>query len=501
MTDPAEEVPPSSASRSVRLETVCISVALGLENTLSDALPWLCAPFEVPGFPAPELRLLNEPLVKELGWCPGSFWMVGADLFGGKALPADARPVALAYAGHQFGHFTLLGDGRAYLLGERIDVHGQRRDLHIKGAGPTVFARGGDGRATLGPVLREYLVAEAMHALGVPTTRGLAALTTGDRVWRERALPGAALVRVGSSHLRVGTVELVAAQGSREQLHQLVDYAVERHAPERRDEGAAALLETVAERQASLVARWMALGFVHGVMNTDNVALSGETLDYGPCAFMDAYRPSTVFSSIDVAGRYAYKNQPSIARWNLERLADALLPLLGTSPIEARERAEAALDHFDGVYRRTWLDLMRAKLGLPDVEPDDPALVEGFLAWLRVEQADWTSTFRALAAALVGEPIPARGPLFRSWWDRWQARLGQADRAEVRRRMDAVNPAVIPRNHLVEEALDAALEGDMRSYEVLLERVVHPYEPRGKHDRYTEPAPADFGPYRTFCGT
>lgn len=477
---------------------------LGLEHTLVESVPAVAEPVQPMGFPVPALLALNAPLADELGLEVALLEAHGAELFTGSALPEDAEPVALAYAGHQFGGFSgPLGDGRALLLGEKIDVHGRRRDLQLKGSGPTPFSRGGDGRATLGPILRELLVSEGVHHLGIPTTRVLGAATTGDQVHRRGWLPGAALCRVGASHLRVGTLELFAWRRDVETREKLVRHALARHAPERlgADNLAVELLDHVAHTQAALVARWMHVGFVHGVMNTDNVALSGETLDYGPCAFMDTYAPDTVFSSIDHHGRYAYGQQPSIAMWNLARLAEAVLPLLAVDPNEAAELGKDALHTFARVYPTHYLDGMRRKLGLLDAHEHDADLVAELLAWMAARSMDWTSTFRALAGTLDAGPLPWSDEPFVGWHGRWMQRLAGHDRSAVQAAMNAANPIYIPRNHLVEEALAAAHEGDMAPFTTLLERVRSPFTPVAGFERYAEPAPDANGCYRTFCGT
>lgn len=449
----------------------------------------------------PETRLLvlNETLAEELGL--DAAWVRGPDglrFLVGNLVPEGAVPVAQAYAGHQFGGYQpRLGDGRALLLGEVVDGHGHVRDIHLKGSGPTPFARGGDGLAAVGPMLREYIVSEAMHALGVPTTRSLAVVATGRPVQRETLLPGALLVRVASSHLRVGSFQYAASTGDIGLLRRLADHAIARHHP-----GAAqaerpylALFEAVVAVQASLMARWMLIGFIHGVMNTDNMTISGETIDYGPCAFMEAYNPETVFSSIDFWGRYAFGNQPAVAGWNLARFAEALLPLLSDDVEEAVALAEEAFGVFRVRYDAVWLSGMRAKLGLPAGVADEVvmSLVDELLGLLRENDADYTSFFRQLGRVARGTAESEAG--FDDWVSRWRALGPNAES------MDRVNPAYIPRNHLVEEALAAATAGDLQPVEGLLEAVSAPYEERPGLERYASPAPEDFGPYQTFCGT
>jgi uncharacterized protein YdiU (UPF0061 family) len=413
-------------------------------------------------------------------------------------VPAGVATVAQAYAGHQFGVYVpRLGDGRALLLGEVIDIHGHRRDLHLKGSGRTPFARGGDGKAAVGPMLREYLIGEAMQGLGIPTTRALAVVATGERVLREGALPGAVLTRAAASHLRVGTFQYAAASGDAGRLRALADYAIARHHPEAADapNRYLDLLRRVAGAQASLVARWILAGFVHGVMNTDNTTISGETIDYGPCAFMDAYDPATVFSSIDHAGRYAYGNQPAIMQWNLARLAETLLPLIDENSEAAVEAATEVLDGFARAYERHWDEGMAAKLGLaaPDRE-----LVTDLLELMRAQRVDFTRFFRALSAgaarAMFAEPDP-----FNAWAARRAAAL-PADRATVAAAMDRVNPVYIPRNHRVEEALAQAARGEMGPLHRLLEVVSRPFDERPGLEDYAGPAPAG-APYVTYCGT
>ncbi|MBI1172002.1 YdiU family protein [bacterium] len=451
--------------------------------------------------PAPRLLALNEALARDLGLDPGDLGRHAAEWFSGAALPPGAEPIALAYAGHQFGGFSAqLGDGRAHLLGEMLTPKG-RFDLQLKGSGRTAFSRGGDGKAAVGPMLREYLISEAMAALGVPTTRALAVVATGEEIWRDTGkLPGAVLARVAASHIRVGTFQFFAARGEVDQLRRLTAYTIARHYPDLAADDALGLFDAVADRQIRLIAQWMGLGFLHGVMNTDNMALSGETIDYGPCAFMEAYAPGTVFSSIDRQGRYAYANQPLILGWNLARLAEALLPLIDADQTRAVDLANAQLESIAPAYRVAWLSVMRAKLGLAGADPQDGALADDFLA--AIAGADWTLSFRALAAAAEGRDadllslVADPGPLT-AWLARWQSRLAPDAPAALRR----ANPAVIPRNHLVEAALSAATEGDLAPFEALLDAVRAPFDPEAGREAFTRPAPKDFGPYVTFCGT
>ncbi|MFM8497655.1 MAG: protein adenylyltransferase SelO, partial [Planctomycetia bacterium] len=417
----------------------------------------------------------------------------GAATFAGNDVPPGAEPLAQAYAGHQFGHFTNLGDGRAILLGEQIAPDGRRFDIQLKGSGRTPYSRNGDGRAALGPMLREFLISEGMHALGIPTTRSLAIATTGEAVLRERALPGAVLTRVAASHIRVGTFEYAAAVGDRDLLVALLDHVIARHYPEiaEASDKAAAFLEAVVERQASLIAKWMLVGFVHGVMNTDNMAVSGETIDYGPCAFLDVYDPATTFSSIDRDGRYAYANQPGIAHWNLARLAESLLPLIQGDEPTALDTARGVLATFPERFGRHYLAGARAKLGLATEEQGDADLFASVLRWMHETRADFTQTFADLPS------------LAAPWHAPWQARLARepGNPAEIAARMRRVNPRVIPRNHRVEESLVAAEAGDLAPFERLVTAIRQPFAETTDTEPYRTGPPTGCGPYRTFCGT
>jgi uncharacterized protein YdiU (UPF0061 family) len=461
---------------------------------------------------APRLVRLNAALAECLGLDPAALTQAEAvAVLAGNRVPEGAAPIALAYAGHQFGQFVpQLGDGRAILLGEVVGQDGVRRDIQLKGAGPTPFSRRGDGRAALGPVLREYLISEAMAALGVPTTRALAAVTTGEPVWRETALPGAVLTRVAASHIRVGTFQYFAARGDVEGVRLLADHAIARHYP---DAAAAenpyrALLEAVVARQAELVAQWLLIGFIHGVMNTDNCSIAGETIDYGPCAFMDAYDPATVFSSIDHGGRYAYGNQPRIAQWNLARLAETLLPLLSADEDAAMEAAQAALTGFGPRFQAAYLAGLRRKIGLTGEEEGDTALAQDLLQRMAANAADFTLTFRRLCDAAAGpegdaavRSLFAEPAAYDEWASGWRRRL-TGDPAARRAAMQAVNPAVIPRNHLVEDALAAAVEReDFAPFDEMLEALSRPFEDRSEFARYVEPPGPDRRVHRTFCGT
>ncbi len=464
---------------------------------------------------APRLVRLNADLARELGLDPDALAAPdGVAALAGNRVPEGAEPLAMAYAGHQFGNWVpRLGDGRAILLGEVIDREGARRDIQLKGAGRTPFSRMGDGRAVLGPVLREYIVSEAMAALGVPTTRALAAVLTGDVVLREGPQPGAVLTRVARSHVRVGTFEYFASREDDEALRALADYVIARHYPEAAGQAAPyrALLEAVIGRTAALIARWQLVGFIHGVMNTDNMSVAGETIDYGPCAFMDAFHPATVYSSIDAGGRYAYGNQPYIAHWNLARLAQALLPLLDPDDASALESAQAALDAFPLRFETAWLAGMRAKIGLGAAREGDAALIEDLLARMAANKADFTLTFRRLADAAAGGSA-GDGPVralfdapeaFDAWALAWRRRLEADDRSPIGRRhaMRAVNPAFIPRNHLVQEALDAAQAGDLGPLDALMTVLAKPYEDQPGFARHAlPPEPAEVV-RATFCGT
>jgi uncharacterized protein YdiU (UPF0061 family) len=457
---------------------------------------------------APRLLQLNLALAEELGLDPTALSSeAGVQALAGNLVPSGAEPLAQAYAGHQFGHFNpQLGDGRAILLGEVIAPDGRPRDIQLKGSGPTPWSRGGDGRAAIGPVLREYLVSESMHALGIPTTRALAAVATGDELFREVILPGAVLTRVASSHLRVGTFQYFAARGDTDAVRTLADYAIARHYPTAED--ARGLFQQVVARQADLVARWMLVGFIHGVMNTDNCAISGETIDYGPCAFMDAYSADTVFSSIDHAGRYRYGQQPRIAQWNLARLAETLLPLLAEDADQAVALAQEVLAGFADRFQASWQQGLARKLGLAEQHEGDDALAQGLLACMAEGGADFTLTFRHLADAAGGDEAPLRAlfattAALEEWLPRWRARL-QAEPMPLAARQAAMalaNPAVIPRNHLVEEALEAAsARDDLAPFEAVLAAVRRPFEVPAD-PRYTAPAPGGNAGYQTFCGT
>ncbi len=479
-------------------------MALVFDNSYA-LLPELFFSRTPPAAPrAPELVVFNAGLAESIGLDPGVGDDTLARWFSGAEAPPGAEPISQAYAGHQFGGFSMLGDGRASLIGEVIAPDGRRLDIQLKGSGRTPFSRRGDGKAALGPMLREFLVSEAMQALGVATTRSLAVVATGEGVAREEILPGAVLTRVASSHLRVGTFQYAQARRDRDALSTLVDYALARHAPER--VGAArpalALFDHVMEAQIDLVAEWMRVGFIHGVMNTDNMAISGETIDYGPCAFLDAYHPLTVFSSIDEQGRYAFANQPRIAAWNLARFAEALLPLFAEEAKEAVALAQARIDSFEDRFRARWVAMMRGKMGLLDAAQEDGALADDLLGWMADEGADYTNTFRALAGGET-EAAPFEGEAAREWLARWRARRaaqGRADEAEAL--MRAANPVVIPRNHLVEQALKAASEsGDLAPFDALLQVLARPYDMREGLEPFRAPPQPHERVHATFCGT
>jgi uncharacterized protein YdiU (UPF0061 family) len=557
MTEPqSEPAAPAAAASSTALP------AFPFDNSYARELQGFYAPWKPAQVPAPQLLFFNRELAEALGLPADALdGPAGAAVFAGNAVPPGAAPLAQAYAGHQFGHFAgRLGDGRALLLGEVIDAGGQRRDIALKGSGPTPFSRGGDGKAAVGPMLREVLIGEAMHALGIPTTRALAVAATGEPVYREVELPGAVLTRVAASHLRVGTFEFFGARREPDALRRLADYAVARHDPDLAGapDRYLRLLQRVAQRQAALIAKWMNVGFIHGVMNTDNMTISGETIDYGPCAFMEAYDPATVFSSIDRGGRYAYANQPLIARWNLARLAETLVPLIAASLGDADDdavirqavaQATGVIDAFPGWYEAAWRQGQRAKLGLlqaPDEagQADDAALADDWLALLHAHRVDFTLAWRRLAEAAPGArsagasatgaggaadggqgaavdaPFPNTPPAsalhalipdhaaLDAWLARWHQRCAQDDAASGApaaargERMRRANPLVIPRNHRVEEALAASHEGDLQPFRSLLAAVRRPFDDTPEAAAYAEPAPAEVTAcYQTFCGT
>jgi uncharacterized protein YdiU (UPF0061 family) len=466
--------------------------------------------------PAASSVLFNHTLALSLGLDTSVLaGATGTAIFAGNTLPAGADPIAQAYAGSQFGHFNILGDGRAILLGEQITPTGMRYDIQLKGAGVTAYSRRGDGRAALGPMLREYIISEAMHALGISTTRSLAVVTSGEQVYRSSVLPGAIMTRVAASHIRVGTFQLAASQlaASREDtgaVKALADYTLQRHFPElvSSENPYLALLQAVSARQAKLLSQWMLVGFIHGVMNTDNMSICGETIDYGPCAFMDSYDPATVFSSIDEQGRYAFANQPPIAQWNLARFAETLLPLVHPERAEAVKIAEDALQNFATEYEHHWLSGMRAKLGLFDTEEADRLLVDDLLACMQKHSLDYINTFRDLAASLTKSEVPSQLPMlnaaeFIDWHRRWLQRLSKQNETQksVIELMLASTPAVIARNHQVEAAISAAEAGDFSITSRLLQVLADPFNDSDSLAEYKQPAPPAKLAYQTYCGT
>ena len=498
-----------------------LNTAIPFDNTYARDLQGFYEPCQPAAVQAPLLLFFNHGLARELNLgLDGRDDTALAGIFSGNALPEGAQPIAQAYSGHQFGHFSpQLGDGRALLIGEVIDQLGRRRDIAFKGSGRTPFSRRGDGKAAVGPMLREVLIGEAMHALGIPTTRALAVVSTGEPVFRERTLPGAILTRVAASHLRVGTFQYFAAHGTTEQVRRLADYAIARHYPEllETENRYLGFLGAVAERQAALIAQWLHVGFIHGVMNTDNMSIPGETIDFGPCAFMEAYDPRAVFSSIDEGGRYAYEEQPRIARWNLARLAETLLPLIDANEGHAISLATEVIESLKSRQRHHWLAGLRAKLGLhgqvPYGDSVDTALGESWLDLLHAQQVDFTLAWRRLADAAEGNEAPLRAlfagqPGLDRWLERWRERCaaedadgGSAgDRAQAMRR---VNPWLIARNHRVEEALDAASDqGDLAPFEQLVNALRRPFDEDPALSRFAEPAPGAFmAGFQTFCGT
>jgi len=478
-----------------------------LENTYAALPPLFHKPAQPGAVREPRLVIFNRPLAAALGLNAEILIQAeSAALFAGNVLPEGSEPIAQAYAGHQFGHFTTLGDGRAILLGEQITPDGRRFDLQLKGPGLTAFSRGGDGRAGLGPMLREYIISEAMHALRIPTTRSLAVALTGETVLRQQPLEGAVLTRVAASHLRVGTFEWCAARGEKADLKTLADYTIARHFPDlaKAENPHLSLLEAVIARQATLITQWQLVGFIHGVMNTDNISIGGATIDYGPCAFMNEYDPATVFSSIDHHGRYAYANQPHIAQWNLARLAEALLPLLHGDETQALNLANEAIHRFAGQYETQLMEGMRRKLGVFNAEPGDAALIQDLLGWMHQQQADFTNTFRQLSLGLSASTMAPGNPAFASWHEAWSARRTRQVETltESTSLMQSTNPAFIPRNHLVEEALSAAAgRHDFSVMEQLLAVLAAPYDYSQENPDYQNPPAPGSCDYQTFCGT
>ena len=455
---------------------------------------------------SPELIILNDNLAKQLGL---NFSLISkkelSNLFSGNSLPEGSKSIAQAYAGHQFGHFTMLGDGRAVLMGEHISKNNERFDIQFKGSGQTPFSRNGDGRAALGPMLREYIISEAMHSLNIPTTRSLAVVKTGEDVVRENILQGAILTRVASSHLRVGTFQYVAMRNNESELRTLVDYTINRHYPniKKSKNKALDLLKVLIELQIDLVVNWMRVGFIHGVMNTDNMSISGETIDYGPCAFMDTYDPQTVFSSIDELGRYAYFNQPSITKWNLARFAECLIPLIDPKKEKAIEIATEAINSFDKSYETKWINMMRDKLGLFGQDQKDQVLIIDLLTWMHKNKADYTNTFCFLMDENFQHNKIYNDENFLTWKERWKERLKLNNNTPEKylSLMKSVNPLVIPRNHKVEEVLESANNNDLSPLKKLINVLEKPYEKTKENIDYQSPAPVSDKKYKTFCGT
>jgi len=486
---------------------VRVDTRWNLDNSYARLPRIFYTPQKPAAVPSPKLVIFNSSLAETLGLNAETLESEeGIAVLAGNEIPEGATPIAQAYGGHQFGYFTMLGDGRAVLLGEQITPEGERFDIQLKGSGKTPYSRGGDGRAALGPMLREYIISEAMNGLGIPTTRSLAVVTTGEKIIRETAQPGAILTRIAASHLRVGTFEYASKWGNDEDVKSLADYTLKRHYPgsENHENPYLFLLQEVINRQALLIAKWQLVGFVHGVMNTDNMAISGETIDYGPCAFMDAYDPATVFSSIDTRGRYSYGNQPPIAQWNLARFAEALLPLLHDNEDQAINIAQDEIAKFIDLYHNNWMAGMRGKLGIFNEEPEDEALIEELLTLMKKYGADFTNTFRGLTFDKFENMIIFDSEEFVKWHKRWQERIGRQKESkdDIRQLMRNNNPAVIPRNHLVEEALEAAVkDGDYTVMDRLLKVITKPYAHSVEQDEYTTlPAPSSCK-YRTFCGT
>ncbi len=481
-----------------------VNLGLKFDNTYIDLPDIFYTKKDPVSVNSPSLKVLNKSLAKSLGLDISALETnSGLSVFAGNFVPDGATPIAQAYAGHQFGHFTMLGDGRTILLGEHIPPGCERFDIQLKGSGRTKYSRGGDGRAAIGPMLREYIISEAMHSLGIPTTRSLAVVTTGEKVYRETALEGAILTRVASSHIRVGTFQYASIFGNKEELTALADYTIDRHFPEiaSAKDKYLLLLRKVVENQARLISKWQLVGFIHGVMNTDNMTISGETIDYGPCAFMDSYKLSTVFSSIDTGGRYAYGNQPKIGIWNLSRFSETLLPLIDDNEDKAVELATKEVSRFSSIYNELWLDGMRKKLGLFNEEAKDKDLITDLLAMMEKNNADYTNTFRGLGQ--LDELDMFKTDEFTNWFDKWKKRLSKQSQSEheVKYLMKTNNPAIIPRNHRVEEALTAAERGDFSVMDKLLKALENPYEYSKDQEEYTKLSSETSRPYQTFCGT
>lgn len=491
-----------------KVDTMTIETGWNLDNSyVNNLLELFFTKVNPTPVSSPKMIILNYPLIRYLGLNVQTLQgNDGVAILAGNKIPEGAMPLAQAYAGHQFGHFTMLGDGRAILIGEQITPLGERYDIQLKGSGRTPYSRGGDGRAALGPMLREYIISEAMHNLGIPTTRSLAVVTTGESIARETRLPGAILARVAASHLRVGTFQYAAKWGTVEDIRILSDYTIKRHFSYIEDDENLylSLLKEVIKRQAALIAKWQLVGFIHGVMNTDNMTISGETIDYGPCAFMDTYDPATVFSSIDIHGRYAYGNQPNISAWNLARFAETLLPLLDENQERAVKLAQDAISDFGKLYHRNWLTGMSAKLGIFNEESEDESLVEDILNIMQKYRADYTNTFVALTFEKLEDSSLFSTDEFLKWHRRWKDRLSrqQESNDSSQQLMKNSNPSIIPRNHRVEEALEAAVQqGDYSVLERLLDALSNPYDHSPKQADYSTPPEPSNRPYRTFCGT
>jgi uncharacterized protein YdiU (UPF0061 family) len=454
----------------------------------------------------PKLIILNKNLAEQLNLDFSKFSDTDlAKMFSGNSLPEGSETIAQAYAGHQFGHFTMLGDGRAVMLGEHLDKENKRFDIQFKGSGRTSFSRSGDGRAVLGPMLREYIISEAMHALNIPTTRSLAVVSTGEEVIREQMLPGAILTRVASSHIRVGTFQYIAATQNADDLKTLFNYTIDRHYPEIKDSKTKALdlLNLLMQKQCELVINWMRVGFIHGVMNTDNMTVSGETIDYGPCAFMDQYHPQTVFSSIDQNGRYSYNNQPRITKWNLARFAECIIPLIDQDEQKAISIATETINNFEKLYEEKWLNMMRDKLGLFGEDKDDKHLIFELLTWMENNKADFTNTFcNLMDIQSIKDPI-YQNQEYLNWTAKWKKRLekNNTEKEKYLELMRSVNPIFIPRNHKVEEALKDASENKLETLNQLLEVIKYPYKDNGMLMDYQRPMSNENGDYKTFCGT
>ncbi len=478
-----------------------------LENSYANLPKLFYTPLELAAVSAPKLVILNQRLAENLGLNAKALMSPdGINILAGKAVPANAKPIAQAYAGHQFGYFTMLGDGRAMLIGEQLTPAGERFDIQLKGSGKTPYSRSGDGKAALGPMIREYLISEAMYYLGIPTSRSLAVVTTGEPVYREKTLKGAVLTRVAASHIRVGTFEYAAQWGTSADVKALADYAIKRHFPwlQSKQNIYLGLLDEVIKAQAVLVAKWLLAGFIHGVMNTDNVAISGETIDYGPCAFMDHYDPNNVFSSIDLQGRYAYRNQPTINLWNLARFAETLIPIIDENQQQALHFVEASLRNFASCYQAEWLQGMRQKLGMVNEEPQDEKLIAELLGLMKQYQSDYTNTFVDLTLDQAQSSELYESDAFNDWLGRWKARLERQPLTHqaIKDLMKQANPVVTPRNHQVEKVLQAATEqDDLKPLQHFLEALQAPYDYDAFNHEYRIPPDPSNGSYKTYCGT